>query len=62
MLLGEVENGVQDGCWKDSGKVALCGISGSLLREVLRNLASRLSCGLNSLCLGTRTGGRTRNK
>lgn len=32
---------------------------GSLCREALRNLARRLSCGLNSLCRGTSTGGST---
>lgn len=39
--------------------MALCGMSGSLWRDALRNLARRLSWGLYSLCLGTSTGGST---
>lgn len=39
--------------------MALCGSRGSLCREALRNLASRLSCALYSLCRGTSTGGST---
>jgi len=53
-----MENGVLLGCWKESGNVALCGICGSLWLRFL-NWTSRLCCGLNSLCLGTNTGGRT---
>lgn len=49
------------GCWKESGNVALCGMCGSLWLRFL-NWTSRLCCGLNSLCLGTNTGGRTENK
>ena len=39
--------------------MAFWGISGSLCKEALRNLASRLCWGLNSLCRGTNTGGST---
>lgn len=42
--------------------MALCGMSGSLWRDALRNLARRLSWGLYSLCLGTSTGGSTKGE